>query len=296
MYAGEEPKEGSMSHQAGHVLDRWVTSELSDTVRKVTQSLERYDVVTSGRAISGFVDDLSTWYVRRSRERFKNGTAEEKASALATLDRCLMAVAKLLAPFTPFVADALYRELGGTEESVHLDAWPEEGEVDAELNAAMKRVREACSLGLEKRAAAGLPVRQVLSRLEVRDDRSYEGWMLDIVAEEVNVKAAVYGKADTFEVTLATALTPQLKREGAARELTRAVNSLRREAKLTIQDRVTLLTETPAGFWKEVLDELGEAILRDVKADGRREGLDGALASGEVTADGATLGIGIVKN
>jgi hypothetical protein len=98
-----------------------------------------------------------------------------------------------------------------------------------------------------------------------------------------------------MEAELDTALTPELKREGAARELTRAVNAMRKEARLTIQDRVTLLAGSPQGFWKDVLDLHGEAILRDVKADARRDDLKDALATGEVSADGEKLAIGISK-
>ena len=119
--------------------------------------------------------------------------------------------------------------------------------------------------------------------------------MLEIVAEEVNVKKATYEKDDEFEVELDTELTPELKREGAARELTRAVNALRKEAKLTMQDRITLLVDVLDGFWKEVMDAHGTDALAGVKADAVKEGLDGALATGEVEADGQTLKIGIVK-
>ncbi|HJV32678.1 MAG TPA: DUF5915 domain-containing protein, partial [Patescibacteria group bacterium] len=119
-----------------------------------------------------------------------------------------------------------------------------------------------------------------------------DGWGRLIVADEVNVKEVLEKQeADSID----TALTPELKREGAARELTRAVNSMRKEAKLTIQDRVTLLTEGLDGFWKETLDEHGASILADVKADGMKDGLDGALATGEVESDGNVLKFGIVK-
>ncbi|HTK60583.1 MAG TPA: class I tRNA ligase family protein [Candidatus Baltobacteraceae bacterium] len=278
-----------------HVLDRWVLSELAAVTKTVTESLEKFDVVTAGRAIGDFTNDLSTWYLRRSRDRFKSGTEDEKISAVATLGRCLLTVSKLLAPFTPHVAEGLYQELGGEKESVHLDGWPEFDAIDENLTAQMKRVRQVCSAGLEKRAAAGIPVRQALAKLTIKGEWLLETWMLDIIAEEVNVKEACYEKSAATEVELDTTLTPELKREGAARELTRAVNSMRKEARLTIQDRVTLLTEGLDGFWKEVMDGHGASVLADVKADGMKEGLDGALATGEVESDGQTLKFGIIK-
>ena len=299
MYAGDA-KASSEAPKAAHTLDAWIISELNAVTKNVTDSLEKFDVVTAGRAISDFTNDLSTWYLRRSRDRFKNGNDEEKASAVATLGHCLLTISKLLAPFTPHVAEGLYKELGGEKESVHLDVWPSIPPLEArggegELSAQMKRVRQACSLGLEKRAAAGLPVRQVLAKLTIKAEWAFEPWMLEILAEEVNVKEALYEKAAATEVELDTALTPELKREGAARELTRAVNSMRKEAKLTIQDRVTLMTEGLEGFWKETLGEHGTAILVDVKADDLKEGLEGALATCEVESDGNVLKIGIAK-
>ncbi len=294
MYAGEA-KALAAAPKPAHTLDAWIISELNAVTKAVTESLEKFDVVTAGRAIADFANDLSTWYLRRSRDRFKNGTDEEKASAVATLGHCLLTVSKLLAPFTPHVAEGLYQELGGGKESVHLEDWPEAGAVDENLVSQMKRVRQACSMGLEKRAKAGINVRQALSRLEIESEWPFEDWMLRIVAEEVNVKEATYEKDDEFEVELDTELTPELKREGAARELTRAANALRKEAKLSIQDRVTLLTEGLEGFWKEALDAHGTAVLADVKADGLKDGLDGALATGEVEAHGAKLKFGIVK-
>jgi isoleucyl-tRNA synthetase len=295
MYAGESASASAEAPKPAHTLDAWILSELNAVTKNVTFSLEKFDVVTAGRAISDFANDLSTWYLRRSRDRFKNGTDEEKASAVATLGHCLLTVAKLLAPFTPHVAEGLYQELGGEKESIHLDAWPDSGALDENLVAQMRRVRQACSLGLEKRAAAGMPVRQVLAKLTIKAEWAFEPWMLEILAEEVNVKEALYEKAAATEVELDTALTPELKREGAARELTRAVNSMRKEAKLTIQDRVTLMTDGLEGFWKEVMDEHGTSILADVKADGMQEGLDDALASSEVESDGNPLKFGIIK-
>ncbi len=296
MFAGENAAAPSESPKPAHTLDSWILSELNALTKTVTESLEKFDVVTAGRAVSDFANVLSTWYLRRSRDRFKSGTDEEKASAVATLGHCLLTLSKLMAPFTPHVAEGLYKELGGGKESVHLDAWPEAGEIDETLLSQMRRVRETCSLGLEKRAAAGIPVRQALGKLTVKRPGPFEPWMLEILAEEVNVKKADYVEATGLEVELDTTLTPELKREGAARELTRAVNSMRKEAKLTIQDRITLLTEAPEGFWKEVMTEYGVSIMVDVKADAVTTSLDGALATGEVEADGQTMKIGIIKN
>ncbi len=227
--------------------------------------------------------------------RSLSGTGEAKASAVATLGHCVLTGSKLLAPLTPHAAEGLYKELSGEKESVHLDEWPEAGSIDKDLGGKMAVVRLAASAGLEKRASASLNVRQVLASLTVKSKTEFEHWMLDILQDEVNVKAAFWEQGEGFGLQLDTALTPELKREGAARELTRAVNSMRKEAKLTIQDRITLLTEGLEGFWKEVMDEHGASILADVKADGMKDGLADALATGEVESDGNVLKFGIAK-
>ncbi len=154
-----------------NVLDRWVRSRLHHTVAAVTESLEGFDALRGAQALDGFVDDLSNWYVRRSRARFWNAN---DASAHATLHECLSTLALLLAPFTPFVADELHRNLtgsvperqGGAAESVHLADWPavDEGALDDALEAEMERARAVVSLGLSARNEAKLKVRQPLRR------------------------------------------------------------------------------------------------------------------------------------
>jgi isoleucyl-tRNA synthetase len=263
--------------KATHVMDRWLLSELAALTTAVTDGLERYDVVTAGRAIADFTNDLSTWYVRRSRDRFKDGDAE----AVETLGYALATVAKLLAPFTPFVADGLYRELGGAKESVHLEDWPSADKADENLSLQMKRVRQAASMALEKRAASKINVRQALASLVVKSEWPFEDWMLESAG---------------FEVELDTALTPELKREGAARELTRNLNSLRKEAKLTIDDRVIIHYETESHFWKDVLKEHGAAVQKDTRAEAWHTGRpETTLMDTEIEFDEEKMWVGIVK-
>ncbi|HLM17130.1 MAG TPA: isoleucine--tRNA ligase, partial [Acidimicrobiia bacterium] len=154
---------GSAVSDASHVLDRWVRSRLHHTVAAVTESLEGFDALRGAQALEGFVDDLSNWYVRRSRARFWNAN---DASAHSTLHECLSTLARLLAPFTPFVADELHRNLGPTPESVHLADWPtvDATALDEELEAEMERARAVVSLGLSARNEAKLKVRQPLRR------------------------------------------------------------------------------------------------------------------------------------
>jgi isoleucyl-tRNA synthetase len=168
-------------------LDRWALSRLAATVTEVTERLDAYDATTAGRAIAAFVDDLSNWYVRRSRRRFWSG----EQAAFDTLRTCLVTVAQLLAPFTPFVADELYDGLDGTEPSVHLTDWPIAGERDEALEAAMAVARETVRLGLSARKQSKMKVRQPLRAAVVvaaGNERTAIERLADVVADELNVK------------------------------------------------------------------------------------------------------------
>ena len=168
-------------------LDRWILSRLSATVDVVTERMEAFDATTAGRAIAEFVDDLSNWYVRGSRRRFWEGDG----AAFSTLETALVTVSKLLAPFTPFIADELYDNLDGTEPSVHLCDWPEPGDRDVGLEHAMTVARETVRLGLSARAAAKVKLRQPLKEaVVVAVGREREGIerLADIVRDQLNVK------------------------------------------------------------------------------------------------------------
>ena len=172
-------------------LDRWALSRLAATVETVTERLDDYDATRGGQAIAAFVDDLSNWYVRRSRRRFWDGDP----AAFATLRTCLVTVTQLLAPFTPFIADEIYDNLDGTEPSVHLTDWPKAGERDEALEFAMATVRETVRLGLAARGQAKLKVRQPLRAAVVvaaGAERAAIERLADVALEELNVKELRY--------------------------------------------------------------------------------------------------------
>ncbi|MEA2382145.1 MAG: isoleucyl-tRNA synthetase, partial [Solirubrobacteraceae bacterium] len=182
MYSPDRARAGETTD-----LDRWVRSRLSATVSEVTERLEAFDATTAGRSIAAFVDDVSNWYVRRSRRRFWDGDA----AAFATLEHCLVTVAQLLAPFTPFVADEIYDNLDGTEPSVHLTDWPQPEERDHGLEGAMAVARETVRLGLSARAGAKVKLRQPLHEAVIvaagRERDAIER-LGDVVRDELNVK------------------------------------------------------------------------------------------------------------
>src|SRR3954447_18040535 len=187
---GVEPAEEGPAND----LDPWALSRLAATVENVTERLDDYDATRAGRAIAAFVDDLSNWYVRRSRRRFWDGDP----AAFATLRTCLVTVTKLLAPFVPFIADEIYDNLDGSEPSVHLCDWPEAGPAhprDQDLEFAMATVRETVRLGLAARGQAKLKVRQPLRAAVVvaaGSERAAIERLADVVLEELNVKELRY--------------------------------------------------------------------------------------------------------
>ncbi|MDQ6775169.1 MAG: isoleucine--tRNA ligase [Actinomycetota bacterium] len=168
-------------------LDRWVLSRLAAIVKAVGDALDAFDATTGGRAIAAFVDELSNWYVRRSRRRFWEGDP----AAFSTLRECLVTVAELLAPFCPFIADEIYDNLDGTEESVHLCDFPEPGERDLPLELDMAVARETVRLGLAARGRAKLKIRQPLRAAVVvatgRERAAIER-LDDLVRDELNVR------------------------------------------------------------------------------------------------------------
>jgi isoleucyl-tRNA synthetase len=226
---------------SGHVLDRWILSRVHEVVRGATQGYEEYKLDEATYPIDQFVDDLSVWYVRRSRDRLKGDTGEaDKQEAYGTLCYVIVTLAKVMAPVMPFLAERLYKASGGERESVHLEKWPEEGEVDGKLLEEMKQVRDIVTSALAKRTEAKIAVRQPLAKLTLRErvPEEYESIILD----ELNVKELVQDSSLSESCEIDTTLTPELKQEGTVRNLMRAIQDARKEKGLTPKDMVTLVT------------------------------------------------------
>jgi len=219
---GFEPEKDYVEPADRSLMDRWALSELQLTIEHVTERMEEYDVTAAGRTIGEFVDELSNWYVRRSRRRFWKGEDDlDKKAAHSTLYECLLAVTKLTAPFTPFVAEALYQNLavnadGDAPESVHLTDWPEveAALVDRGLSERMGHARRVVALGRAARNATAIKTRQPLPEVvvvpgerEPEDFREGVESLAEIVTEELNVKRLSFGESG--DVT-AYALKPDL--------------------------------------------------------------------------------------
>ncbi|MBI3112048.1 MAG: isoleucine--tRNA ligase [Ignavibacteriales bacterium] len=191
-------------------IDRWILSELNSLVGNYTQWMDAYDVTRAARAVSDFtIDQLSNWYVRRNRRRFwKSEQGRDKTAAYQTLYECLVAVAKLMAPFAPFLADELYRNLNGVANregavSVHLTGFPivEEGVIDAELELRMERAIKIVGLVRAMRMKSNLKVRQPLKKIILpianEGDRAAIKRMEEVILEEINVKQIEYVTDDS---------------------------------------------------------------------------------------------------
>jgi len=261
-------------------LDHWVISELNQLIVDVTAALDNYNPTEAGREIENFVNDLSNWYVRRSRRRFwKSENDADKLSAYTTLYHCLVTLSKLLAPFTPFLAEELYRNLVVTAspqapDSVHLADFPvaDATKIDKRLSADTRLVMKVSSLGRAARSQAGIKVRQPLAKVLVSVSSPSEQRSLERLApqvlEELNVKEMefidsvtdlvklgyVVSSEGSYAVAVPAEISPELRAEGLAREVVHRLQTMRRSAGFDIADRIVTYYQ-------------GEAYIRQIMAD-----------------------------
>ncbi len=254
---------------AVRVIDRWILSKLNLLRQEVTANMESYNLPKAMRPITDFIDELSTWYLRRSRDRFKE-EGEDKEMVLAVLRYVLAELAKIMAPFTPFIAESLWQRVSGfnfqnQHESVHLETWPlpaEHTQADEEVLVKMEAVRRIVESGLAKRDEAGIKIRQMLSAVMVSSlplelNREYE----DLITEELNVQRLTWtSAAETLVVELDTVITPELQQEGWKREFIRLINNRRKDLNLNLADRTKVIIGGADAEIKELLTAKGEEI------------------------------------
>ena len=279
-----------------NLLDKWIISELQMLIKTVDEKLEKYDVYGAAKPVEVFVDNLSNWYIRRSRKRFwKSENDGDKKEAYKTLHHVLVTLSKLMAPFTPFIADEIYRNLTqsiepvphpasghllpkgeGDAVSVHLSDFPvaDEKLIDEKLNEEMTKVREIITEALQLRAKAGIKVRQPLKEVRINlpageaGNKEVSGELVDIVKEELNVKEVVVDEKQEELVVLNVEITEDLKLEGVAREIVRHIQEMRKEAGYQVDNRIEICYDG----WSSVFQKFGDLIARETLANTLKEG------------------------
>jgi isoleucyl-tRNA synthetase len=269
-------------------LDHWILSELNQLITDVDTALESYDPTGAGRKIETFVDGLSNWYVRRSRRRFwKSENDADKLAAYNTLYQCLVTLAKLLAPFIPFLAEELYQNLvcsvsPGEPDSVHLADFPiaDKAKIDEQLSDDTRLAMKVSSLGRAARSQAGIKVRQPLTRVLVKADikRDEEGLerLSSQVLEELNVKAVEFSASEEemdkpnlvanseggITVAMDCNITSELAAEGLAREIVHRLQTMRRSAGFDIADHIVTYYDGDT-YVKQVMQEWADYIMQE---------------------------------
>ena len=259
-------------------MDKWMVAKTNDLVFKVNKSLEEYNMATASRDIEEYCKDLSQWYIRRSRNRFKGGDSD----AIGTLHYTLVTLSKLLAPFTPFIAEEMYQNLVvnmdmESVESVHLEDYPtvNEKDIDTKVLEDMQRVRDIASYGLKVRENVRLNLRQPLFKafVNIKDEE-----LREIVKEEINVKEIFFsekpesgegmnteGEGGDF-ITIDCNLTDELKNEALINEFMRRYKDLRKKKGLKVGDMVTLYLKVEDEDMKKVLESFVKKDLREFNA------------------------------
>ena len=259
-------------------LDIWIVSRLHQLITEVERGLNNYNLQDATKPILPFLDDASNWYVRRSRRRFwKSEDDSDKNDAYRTLHYILVRLSYMLAPFTPFLAEELYHNLTGDNESIHLKDWLPAGEIDNSMLRDMNALRTAVNDGLSKRASEGIKVRQPLASVKLINTISQDTpaevaqFLIDIAKDELNVKSVEIVTDSESEsaqpsVVYDLTITPELKREGLMREIVRHVQSARKQAGLQIDDRIVLSISSDDSEISQAIDAFADVIKSETLA------------------------------
>ena len=277
-----------------NILDKWILFRFFHLVEESTKAMEKYNVSKANIAAENFfINDLSLWYIRRSRKRFQQ---EDSKEAVQTFYYVLLNLIKMLAPTIPFITEKMYQELkvDGMPESVHLCDWPEGNKkfINLDLEEKMERIRDIVSEALAKRKEVSLKVRQPLQSLKIKDSDLVD--LHQLILDEVNVKEIIVDEK-VEDIVLDMNITDELKEEGMLREIIRSIQSLRKDLGLKPIDRIVVNYDA-SGLIKEVLSRETETILSETKSDEIKEGIDSNLdVKKELVMNGDKLKIGIKK-
>ncbi|MFA5131360.1 MAG: isoleucine--tRNA ligase [Patescibacteria group bacterium] len=304
MYATSEKSEAEKP-ESQNVLDLWILAKFSVLVKGLTTDLNTYHIYEAARRLPEFIDELSTWYLRRSRDRFKSDDEADKNNALATTRYVLTELAKLMAPFMPFIAENLWQKMSAynfedKNASVHLEKWPESDETDyTKLLADMELTRKIVELGLAKRDEAGIKIRQMLAKITVKVKTEITPEYIELLKDELNVAGVEFIESaeDKIELELDTFITPELKEEGLKRELIRFVNMLRKEGNLNINDETNIYLvgageELKTALLNKKADIMKDTLSADINCV---DAMPEVLVSKEIKIDDVKLSLGLIK-
>jgi isoleucyl-tRNA synthetase len=258
------------------ILDQWMISRLNQSISEITGYLEGYRLDKAARPINDLLDDLSNWFVRRSRRRFwKSQDDLDKKQAYETLYYCLITTCQLLAPFSPFLTDYIWRKLVVNTDlpsSVHLSNWPKESEFNNDIIEKMKFVRESITIGLSQRSKAGIKVRQPLAKVTIYDEKGIlnnnKHELDQLIAEELNVKQVEVQSVNNDSISGETVLldieiTEDLHKEGLVREVIRHIQSARKQAGFNVDDRIELRVVSN----DELINQAVSEFMDEIKAE-----------------------------
>ena len=273
MFKGDNNLTGEELLKSDNILDKWIISELNILIRDVDNSMKEYNLLKSSRPIIEFIDILSTWYIRRSRNRFKENDKE----AIYTLAFVLKQLSKVIAPFSPMTADIIYKSFDSKEESVHLDKWPEHNNelIDITILEEMKTIRNIVEAVHSLRAKEGIKVRQPLATLEIENKIKLSDEYKVLLSEELNIQEIKFVdnlsdyktiEVNNFKVALDIELTDELKDKGTIRELIRFINSLRKEAGLKPSDSPIETYNTSSEYLKNIIENNKEELIKGTSA------------------------------
>jgi len=248
-----------------NLLDKWIIERLNQTILNVTSGLDNYKINEASKEIEKFVDDLSRWYIRRSRSRFQQPiSTKDLKDASSTLGFVLNNLVILMAPFMPFSSDFFYQAFFG-KESIHLQNWPKiNKKVNQKIIDEMNQVREICALALAQRALKSIKVRQPLESLKIKKNINKK--FFDIIKDEVNVKNVIFDKNIKDEIELDLNITQELKQEGFLRELIRTIQDLRQKSNLKPKDKINLFIKIDNEEMKNVIKKNQKLICQKVNS------------------------------
>ncbi|MFH1583235.1 MAG: isoleucine--tRNA ligase [Candidatus Falkowbacteria bacterium] len=277
MYAPAKGASGECSSpECENILDKWILAKLNILAKEVTENMKAYNLPKATRPVSDFINDFSTWYIRRSRDRFKSDDEADKKLALHMTKYVLTQLAKTMAPFTPFIAESLWQKVTGynfkdENKSIHLTEWPLSDDPmekeDMEIIKQMEEVRKIVELGLKVRDEAGIKVRQTLNELRIINYELRIEYK-SLIKDELNVKNVVSEKGQgELKVELDTTMTDDLKFEGLKREVVRLVNNMRKQVGLTIKDKIVLSWQGDSELIKNVFTKMAKELKKDTLSE-----------------------------